>query len=206
MLSLPLEKQHIIGPLVVTVIALLMAISEPTSSELFSYKYTAISHFEWWRVLSGHFLHTNTNHLLLNLMGVTLLWALHGQYYSASRYLMMFVVLCVSTSVCLYLWSPELKWYVGLSGVLHGLFVVGSYFDIKHKFKSGWVMLLGVGAKAVYEQLYGASADVAALIDANVAIDAHLFGTLSGGAVIVFLISRSIYKKGRISSYSRSRR
>ena len=52
--------------------------------------------------------------------------------------------------------------------------------------KSGWVLLVGVAVKVIYEQTVGGSADVAALIDAKVAIDAHLFGAMSG--VLLFFL------------------
>jgi rhomboid family GlyGly-CTERM serine protease len=81
-----------------------------------------------------------------------------------------------------------MQWYVGLSGVLHGLFVIGAYFDIRQKLKTGWVMLLGVWVKVIYEQIFGASADVAKLIEANVAVDAHLFGTITGCIIIMYYL------------------
>ncbi|MEP1551106.1 rhombosortase [Paraglaciecola sp.] len=190
MLNLPLQKQYVIGPIVIIALSILMAITEPSSSTLFAYEYEEISRGDWWRLISGHFLHTNTNHMLLNLFGIALLWALHGHYTTTSRYLALFIFLCLSTSISLYMFAPQLKWYVGLSGVLHGLFVVGAYYDIKHHFKTGWVMLVGIAVKVLNEQMYGASGEVAKLIDANVAIDAHLFGSLSGLLVILLLFGK----------------
>lgn len=188
MLNLPLQKQYVIGPLTIIALSILMAIAEPLSSEWFAYKVNDIAEGQWWRLLSGHFLHTNSYHLLLNLLGVALLWALHGHYTKTAKYLGIFLFLCFCTSVSLYMFAPQLKWYVGLSGVLHGLFVVGAYFDIKHHFKTGWVMLAGITVKVLNEQMYGASGEVAKLIDANVAIDAHLFGSLSGLLIILILL------------------
>jgi len=79
-----------------------------------------------------------------------------------------------------------MQWYVGLSGVLHGLFIIGAYFDIQNRFKTGWLMLIGVWLKVLHEQIYGASESVAKLISANVAIDAHLFGTITGSLIILY--------------------
>ncbi|MEP0357121.1 rhombosortase [Paraglaciecola sp.] len=187
MLNLPFQKQHLTGPLTVIALSILMALVEPFSSDWFAYKFDDIADGQWWRLLSGHFLHTNTYHLLLNILGAVLLWALHGHYYRTAGYLGIILFLCISTSIGIYLYAPQLKWYVGFSGVLHGLFVVGAYLDIKHHFKTGWVMLAGITAKVLNEQLYGASGEVAKLIDANVAIDAHLFGSLAGLIIILAL-------------------
>ena len=52
--------------------------------------------------------------------------------------------------------------------------------------KSGWLLLIGLALKVGYEQREGSSEQVANLIDANVAIDAHLFGALTG--VVIFML------------------
>lgn len=78
------------------------------------------------------------------------------------------------------LFSPDLIWYAGLSGALHGIFAWGACVDIKEKMKSGWLLLIGLAIKVGYEQIDGSSEQVANLIDAKVAVDAHLFGALTG--------------------------
>ena len=174
------HPRHILGPVCVLLIAFsLYFINEPNYS-LLVFSHDDIVDGQWWRLISGHFLHTNLNHLLLNATGIALLWALQGQYYQPWSYLLLFITMVLGTSIGLLLFSPSLQWYVGLSGALHGVFIWGAYQDIRHKLKSGWLLLLGVMAKVGYEQLAGASANVARWIDANVAIDAHLYGTLSG--------------------------
>jgi membrane associated rhomboid family serine protease len=60
--------------------------------------------------------------------------------------------------------------------------------DIKTKDKTGYLLFSGVWLKIAYEQFYGASSEVSDLINASVAINAHLWGAV-GGLVftIVFL-------------------
>ena len=186
MLNLPLQKKYSIAPLLIIIVSILMALTEPMSSDLFAYDRNQINDFQWWRLITGHFLHTNTTHLLLNSVGLILLWALHGHYYKTHQYLLQFFALCLGTSIGLYFFAEQMQWYVGLSGVLHGLFIIGAYFDIRQKLKTGWLMLIGVWSKVVHEQIYGASEGVAELIAANVAIDSHLFGTICGCIIILY--------------------
>jgi rhomboid family GlyGly-CTERM serine protease len=186
MFYLPVQTKHSLIPLLVVIISIVLALTEPMSNNLFAYDRNQLNHFQWWRLITGHFLHTNTSHLLLNLTGLTLLWALHGHHYKMPRYLIQFLVLCLGTSIGLYYFAHQMQWYVGLSGVLHGLFVIGAYFDIRQKLRSGWAILIGVWIKVIYEQVFGASADVAKLIEANVAVDAHLFGTITGCIIIMY--------------------
>ena len=185
---LPVHLKYSLIPLLIVITSIVLALTEPMSSNLFAYDRNQLNHFEWWRLITGHFLHTNTSHLLLNLTGLTLLWALHGHHYKISRYSIQFLVLCLGTSIGLYYFAQHMQWYVGLSGVLHGLFVIGAYFDIRQKLKTGWIMFIIVWVKVIYEQVFGASADVAKLIEANVAVDAHLFGTISGCIIIMYYL------------------
>jgi rhomboid family GlyGly-CTERM serine protease len=186
MFNLPIQAKYSLAPMLIIVISIILALTEPMSSDMFAYDTQQLNNFQWWRLITGHFLHTNTIHLLLNALGLTLLWALNGHHYKASHYLIQFFMLCLGTSIGLYLFAEQMQWYVGLSGVLHGLFVIGAYFDIRQKFKTGWLMLIGVWLKVLHEQIYGASEGVAQLIAANVAIDAHLFGTITGCIIILF--------------------
>ncbi|WP_299074452.1 rhombosortase [uncultured Paraglaciecola sp.] len=188
MFNLPIERKFTLAPLSVILVCIILFLSEPLSSDLLAYDKNELHDFQWWRLITGHFLHTNNMHLVLNTLGLVLLWALHGHYYSTRHYLVILFLLCLGTSIGLLLFAPQMQWYVGLSGVLHGLFILGAYFDIQNKFTSGWIMIAGVWLKVIHEQIYGASEDIAQLIQANVAIDAHLSGTVSGCLVILFYI------------------
>lgn len=143
-----------------------------------------------WRAVTGHLLHSNHWHLVMNLGALLLMLMLHQLYYSLNSFVFLLLSGCVGISVLLYLFSPDIQIYVGLSGWLHCFITVGALLDIKHKIQSGWLILLGVIGKVTYEQWQGPDAELAALIDANVAIDAHLYGVICGlllGLVFVCL-------------------
>lgn len=194
MSTLPLSAQQIAGPLGVLIVSWLLFLLAPINYDWFAYERDLITQ-QWWRLISGNFLHTNFNHLLLNSAGVILLWALHGQYFTAKSYLLYVCLLCLATTLGIYSFAPQLLWYVGLSGALHGLFMLGAYFDIKQGFKSGWLLMIAVLAKVIHEQFYGASDDIATLIDAKVAIDAHLYGCIAGVFLITLLSSMTALRR-----------
>jgi len=179
-MSLPFSPKYSFGPLLLALISIAAYYCEPTSSQWLAYDRYAIQGLDTWRLLTGNLVHTNGYHLLLNLAGLVLLWALHGEHYRIGRFVKVFVWCSVGTSVGLYFLSTDLIWYAGLSGALHGIFVWGACMDVRANMRSGWLLLIGVAIKVAYEQVSGSSPDVAALIDARVAIDAHLFGAISG--------------------------
>lgn len=192
MISLPFSPKYSLGPALLAICAIATFIFEPLSGEWLAYDRYAIQGLETWRILTGNIVHTNGYHLLLNLAGLILLWALHGEHYRVGRFLKVFVWCSIGTSVGLYFFAENLIWYAGLSGALHGMFVWGSCMDINTRVRSGWLLLAGVAIKIGYEQISGSSTHVAALIDAKVAVDAHLYGAISGFIIfsLMWLTSR----------------
>lgn len=197
--SLPVRLQHSALPLFISLVALIAFIFDSQISDLFVYHQQLIGQAQLWRLFSGHLLHTNGFHLALNIAAIGLLWALHGQFYSLAHYSALFVTCALSTSLGLYWFSPELQQYVGLSGILHGVFVWGAVMDIQHKDKTGYILFIGVWLKILHEQIYGASSDVANLIAAPVAVDAHLWGAVGGCLFVLFHVIRTKFSSALVA-------
>jgi rhomboid family GlyGly-CTERM serine protease len=195
--NLPIQKQHSVAVVIVAILVTLAIIFDAQLSHFFVYQRQLIEEGEYWRVFTGHFFHTNTYHYLLNMAALVMLWLLHGQFYSIKNYALLFLVSAFICSLGLYYFDATLIQYVGLSGVLHGIFVFGAIMDIKTKDKTGYLLFIGVWLKIAYEQFYGASSEVSDLIDASVAINAHLWGAVGG---LVFTIGFLCLKKSFNSS------
>lgn len=182
--SLALSRQHFLVILAIALLSVVAFISEYFLGGLFTnslvYQRQLIGEGEIWRLITGHLLHTNGYHLLLNLAALFMLWALHGRFYSIKNYTALFLFCSITTSIGIYYFDPTLIQYVGLSGILHGVFIFGAIMDINAKDKTGYLLFIGGWLKIAHEQFYGASTDVSNLIEASVAIDAHLWGALGG--------------------------
>lgn len=149
----------------------------------------SIADGQLWRLITAHLLHTNSWHLLMNSAGLVLMLLLHGQYQHYLSLPVQFLASALFIGAGIYLFSADMQHYVGLSGVLHALLVWGACIDIQQKVRSGWLLLAGAIGKTGYEQWHGADPQLEALINANVAIDAHLYGVISGlllGLVTIF--------------------
>ena len=139
----------------------------------------AIEHGQWWRILTGNFVHTNFAHLGMNLAA---LWLI-GFIFKPSAKRLAVLLISISLIVGTLLLFTSLTWYVGLSGTLHGLFVSLALKEALEGRKSSWLLFFGAIAKVMWEQTFGAPEETARLIEAQVAIQAHLIG-LCGGCLI----------------------
>ncbi|RTZ16481.1 rhombosortase [Vibrio aquaticus] len=166
---------HLFLLLMVTSLLCLGLQFEPLAS-LTNWQRFSILDGQWWRILSGNFTHTNFAHLGMNLAG---LWVIAFIFKPTYKALLALLVL-TSLSIGGLNFFTEMNGYVGLSGVLHGLF---AYFALQESLtgrKSSWLLVIGVVAKVLWEMTIGASASTSELINARVAVEAHLFGMLSG--------------------------
>lgn len=178
-MRLALIRSGIAGPLILLAVIVLVA-AVPAAEPWLVYNRALIGGGDFWRLLSGHLTHTNTDHLLLNAAGLALLWILHGQHYRLWPFLGASALLGLGTGLALYLFSPGTEVYLGLSGVLHGLIIWGGLLDIRARWRTGYLLVAGTWIKVGLEQWFGASAETAGMIGAEVAIDAHLWGTAVG--------------------------
>jgi rhomboid family GlyGly-CTERM serine protease len=78
------------------------------------------------------------------------------------------------------LFDPGLDWYVGLSGVLHGLFAAGALRHWRERPAAAALMLAVLAGKLLWEQLLGPLPGTSSVAGGPVIVDAHLFGALGG--------------------------
>lgn len=151
------------------------------------YERTGIESGELWRLFTGHFTHLNWNHLLMNLGGLALIWLLFGQRLGVTHWLILIVSCTAAISAGLWLLHPDIGWYVGLSGVLHGMFVAGALGGLYAGYRAEWLLLGLVSLKLAWEQIAGALPGTESMAGGAVVVDAHLYGALTGLVVAILL-------------------
>ena len=82
---------------------------------------SAIAEGQWGRLLSAHFAHLDAHHLLFNLLGLVLVVELLMDDWSGRELLTLILASALGTSLLLWFCEPQVQWYAGLSGLLHGL-------------------------------------------------------------------------------------
>ena len=172
---------------VCALLALVELGGEPLRNAL-SYQRAAIAAGEWWRVLTAHIVHLDAGHAVLNGLGLVLMWALFARDYSPLRWLAIYWVSALAISLGLYVFDPQIEWYVGASGALHGVMTAGTLAHLRRRDLDGWILAIFIIAKLSYEQFAGQMPFAGA---ANTVVDAHLYGAIGGLALAFFLKSRA---------------
>lgn len=147
---------------------------------IFFYDRSSILNGEYWRVLTCHFVHTGWNHLFLNLTAFLLVFSLFLHLYSPFGWLIGATFCMIGISLSFLFFCPTLEWYMGLSGLLHGLFVMGIIGEIRKGNTLYCFGLLAVTAKLALEYFIGPSNITNQFINALVITNAHLTGAIIG--------------------------
>jgi rhomboid family GlyGly-CTERM serine protease len=196
------------SPLALMALIALLALGGEPWIDALRYDRAAIAGGEWWRLLTGNLVHLPGNtivwegfrfhgpwHLFLNELGVLVLVLLCPERLSAAVWARRVILLGLGMSLGLYFFAPSLRWYVGLSGVMHGLFLLGLMPQALKKDIVALGCILYLLGKLGYELYAGAPVSDEHAIGGKVALDSHLWGAISG--LVYGLVFRSFWKPER---------
>jgi rhomboid family GlyGly-CTERM serine protease len=143
---------------------------------------------EVWRLLTGHFVHLGVSHTLLNLAGLVLVWILVGRTFTRPQWVYVMAGSVAAIDLGLWFGATQLEWYVGLSGLLHGMLAAGIAGGLADRSYEALVLAIVVAGKLAWEQLVGPLPGSEASSGGAVIVDAHLYGVIGGAAVAAAII------------------
>ena len=173
------------------VICVIFALFGDIGRETFRYDRLLIEDGEYWRLITGHFVHLGTTHLVLNMAGLVLVWLLVGRYFNRVQWLQVLAIILAVTTASFWFVDEHLLWYVGLSGVLHGLLVAGAIRGYRELPSESAIIGLIVAGKLAWEQFSGPLPGSESVSGGAVVVNAHLFGAV-GGVAAALLAGRSV--------------
>lgn len=187
-------------PLALMALVFLLGLGGEAVREALRYDAPAIAAGQWWRLLSGNFVHLGWWHLFLNEVGLLVLVLLCPEPLSWSVWLRRLLLLGLGMSLGLYFLVPETRWYVGMSGVIHGLFVLGLGRQVLQKDLIAAGCLAYLVGKIAWEMVSGVPVSDEQALGGRVLVESHLYGALS--ALIYGLIFGAFT---RLETFGRAR-
>jgi rhomboid family GlyGly-CTERM serine protease len=167
-------------PVAVMTLVLLLGLGGEAVRDALRYDAGAIAAGQWWRLLTGNFVHLGWWHLFLNEMGLLVLLLLCPERLAWSVWLRRLAFIGIGMTASLYFFVPSTHWYVGMSGVIHGLFLLGlgrQIVDRRDLIAAGCLAYL-VG-KIAWEMVAGVPVSDETAIGGKVLVESHLYGSLS---------------------------
>jgi rhomboid family GlyGly-CTERM serine protease len=159
---------------------LLLSLTGEAGRLALRYERAALASGQLWRLITGHLVHLDLRHALVNTLGLALMWALFARDYAPRQWLAIVLASIAAIDAGLWLWDSTVTWYVGSSGALHGVMAAGTLAHLKRREPDGWVLALFLAGKLLYEHTMGALPFSGS---SAVVVDAHLYGVIGGGAV-----------------------
>lgn len=166
-------------PLLITLGAALLEAGGGGVTEALRYDRDAVVAGEWWRLVTANFVHLGWWHWFLNALSFGLLALLCPERLRPSEWLARVVVIGAGMSLGLHLMVPTLSFYVGLSGLVYGLFALGFGRQIVAGDRFAIACLAFLAARIVWELVIGAPASEERLIGGAVVAESHLYGVVA---------------------------
>jgi rhomboid family GlyGly-CTERM serine protease len=170
------------APLAIAVVCIVMSLGADGARELFRYDRSALVDFELWRLATAHLVHLSIGHTALNVTALAIIALLFEAALDSFDWIVAVLLSALAIDVGLYVFSPEVAWYVGLSGALHGIMVAGALALVRARSRLGAILLVLVVAKIMWEHWAGPLPFSELTSGGRVVTEAHLYGAV-GGAV-----------------------
>ena len=174
-------------PVLVLLVAILLGLGGEMAQQWLRFDRAAISSGELWRLVTGHFVHLGWSHFALNGAGLVLVWYLVGDVFDWIQWFLIGVFTVITMDIGLWLFDPGLMWYVGLSGLLHGILAAGLMDKLRKPDKEALILMLLLLGKLAWEQFSGPLPGSESKAGGTVVVASHLFGAL-GGVVAAILL------------------
>lgn len=168
---------------------------EPNWVAALSYQRDEIFRGQYWRVLTGHWVHLSGAHAVGNVLGGWLIWWVFANSLTPQRIFLTILIGSLGVSAGLWWWDPDVVWYVGASGVLHGFWAVGAICALQTDRLFGWLACGGLLLKLLLEWRFGSIVGSLYLNGATIISSAHRYGAIAGLAVAILTYSDSRQSK-----------
>lgn len=171
------------------VIAILAAVAEAGGEPArlwLRYQREAIGDGEFWRLISGHLVHLGPSHMAMNVVALGVLALIFRSILRPLDWLWACLAAACAIDAGLYWLGPEIEWYVGLSGVLHGLWAAAAVLAWQSDRRRSLVLLALIALKLGIEAVQGPLSITSEVASGPVIAVAHAYGAAGGAFWALF--------------------
>lgn len=181
--------------------AIIAQLSLSSGADWLQYAKPEVESGQWWRFITGNFIHLNWRHFTLNAFALIVIIYLFPKILFFRELLLVLLLCCLSVTIGLWIFFPSIYWYVGLSGALHGLLVTMLFLDLaaeKSALNIGLLVLLLV--KLIWEIQVGPLPGSEVTAGGSVVVEAHILGSSGGIVLAICFLSKKYLKNKNISA------
>ncbi len=143
---------------------------------------------EWWRIVTGHLVHFDWQHYVMNMTGLSLCVAVFYQDMTWYHWPVSALCLSIFSSIGLLILYPLNHSYVGFSDVLHGWIMLGAIAIYTQEKKLALTVFCLFWLKIIEENLNLPFFTSFGLEGGSVAKESHILGAVGGilYAMVIF--------------------
>jgi rhomboid family GlyGly-CTERM serine protease len=173
----------------IILVCCIIVLSNNIHLEDLQFSHLLITRGEYYRLLTGHLIHLNIKHFLLNAFALIGCAYLTKKTVNNIEWLFLFIISGLIISGCLFCFNPNIEHYIGLSGIVNA-FVIITIFMSPHFYKSLRILLLSVLIIKISLELFDGSLFYTQQEGVAVGTIAHIYGIISGFICLFILKQR----------------
>jgi rhomboid family GlyGly-CTERM serine protease len=182
----------LVAPAALVAVLLGVYLAGPGAIHVLRYERAAVFAGEAWRLVTAHLVHADAAHLGWNLLGVGIVAVLFAHDYAPRQWLVIAAASVAAIDAGFLLLEPQLEWYLGFSGVLHGLMAAGLVAWLRvSRDPFAWFVTALFVAKLAWEHWAGPLPFTAESLSLPVIHEAHTYGAVGGALAALWFVCRS---------------
>jgi rhomboid family GlyGly-CTERM serine protease len=135
---------------------------------------------ELWRLAGAHLVHLGPSHMLMNVAALAVLAYVFADVLRPRDWVVSALASALVIDFGLFVFHPQVVWYVGLSGMLHGFWAAGCIRALELGRREALPLLALIVLKLGYEMLIGPVPLTGEIAAGPVVTQAHAWGALGG--------------------------
>ena len=174
-------KWHIAG---LVALMVLLGLGHEWVNPWLRYDREAVEAGQVWRLVTCHLVHLNVWHMAMNLTGFLLCSYFFNDLLTRKLVWVWLSVSTLTVGLAFYFIDTGLQWYVGLSGILHGLLIICLLTGWRGNPVLHSVVLVAVVGRLIWEHTPDYDVNyLQGVIHGRVYVNAHMYGSLTGAVI-----------------------